>query len=82
MKKKLEPLSPAVALRYIEEARITEELAIPVYSSHIKQTLFWSGIPKNKQDKIISGLKILESDSAKHAKILKILSDNYKKNIK
>jgi hypothetical protein len=65
-------------LNSLKEAMIKEELAIPLYTSHIEQTLFWSGLPVKKQKVIVDTLKILEQESEIHAqifqKILKIYS--------
>jgi hypothetical protein len=55
----------------INEARTKEELAIPLYVSHIEQAFFWSGLDKERQKKIMTGLKILARESEKHAVILK-----------
>ena len=82
MKNKNKKITPEFVLQRINEARVKEELAIPIYSSHIKQTLFWSGLPKDKQEKIISGLKILEGDSMRHSKMLQKIASNYSKNNK
>ncbi|MEI6529014.1 MAG: hypothetical protein WCN88_01240 [Candidatus Falkowbacteria bacterium] len=82
MKNKPNIMSPELVLQLINEARIKEELAIPIYTSHIKQTLFWSGLPNAKQEKIIASLKLLEADSQKHAKILKMVANNYTKYLK
>ncbi len=82
MKKKNQKIISDFILQSINEARIKEELAIPLYSGHIKQTLFWSGLPKVSRDKIMSGLTTLKTDSIKHCKILKRVADNYIKNNK
>jgi len=82
MKNKTNTNDIELIVQKISEARIKEELAIPIYSSHIKQTLFWSGLPKAKQEKIIAGLRILESDSEKHVGMLKIIEKNYLRNSK
>lgn len=66
-------------LEQIRQARVKEELAIPIYSSHIQQTLFWSGLAPDKQAKIIKGLKVLEHDSEIHAGLLKLIENNYLK---
>lgn len=68
-------------LQQIRQARVKEELAIPIYSSHIQQALFWSGLPLDKQKKIIDSLKILEHESEMHADMLKIIEKNYLKKI-
>jgi hypothetical protein len=62
----------------LHEAMIKEELAIPLYVSHIEQTLFWSGLPVKKQEKIIDGLKILAKESEIHSIYLKKIIDIYK----
>lgn len=82
MKNNQNKMTPELVLQLINEARVKEELAIPIYTSHIKQTMFWSGLPKAKQEKIISSLKMLEADSQKHAKILKKVANNYSKYLK
>jgi hypothetical protein len=66
----------------IKEAIVAEELAIPLYTSHIKQAFFWSNISKEKQEKIIEGLTVLEKDSSEHVKLLKEVKKIYLKNIK
>lgn len=62
----------------IKEAMIKEELAVPVYTSHIEQTFFWSGLPLAKQKKVIAGLRILAKDSRRHAKIFERIANDYK----
>jgi len=68
-----------LVLQQIRQARVKEELAIPIYSSHIRQALFWSGLPLDKQKKIIERLKILEYESEAHADMLKVVENNYLK---
>jgi hypothetical protein len=63
----------------LREAMVQEELAIPLYVSHIQQTLFWSGLPADKQEKIIASLKILDVDSERHAQSFKNLIELYEK---
>ena len=63
----------------LEEARIGEELAIPLYVSHIKQTIFWSGLEEEKQKQIIDSLKVLDVESEMHAKNLEKVIEIYKK---
>lgn len=82
MKKNIKKLAPELIIKRINEARVKEELALPIYSSHLKQTLFWSGLPKAKQEKIIANLRTLEADSEKHVKLLKIVARNFLKNSK
>ena len=61
----------------IREAKVKEELAIPIYISHIRQSFFWSGLAPEKQKKIISGLKLLEKESKNHARIFAALEKKY-----
>lgn len=63
----------------LKDAMIKEELAIPLYSSHIEQTLFWSGLPIKKQRAIIDTLKILEKESEIHAQIFQKMLKIYSK---
>jgi len=63
----------------IREAMVKEELAIPLYVSHIEQTFFWSGLSKEKQDIIIKNLEILEKDSEWHAQVLRKMYEDYSK---
>lgn len=62
----------------LKEAMIKEELAVPLYTSHIEQSLFWSGLTIKKQKLIIEILKTLQRESEFHAqsfqKVLKIYS--------
>lgn len=66
-------------LQEINNAIVKEELAVPIYSSHIKVAMFWSGLPRTKQDKIIAGLEILLSESLNHVRMLKRVRRIYKK---
>jgi hypothetical protein len=61
---------------------VAEELAIPLYTSHIKQAFFWSNLSEDKQKKIIAGLQVLEKDSKNHVKLLKKVKRIYSKNTK
>lgn len=68
-----------IVIEKLKEAMIKEELAIPLYTSHIKQTLFWSGLPPKKQKKIIDTLMVLEKESEIHAQIFKNILASYNK---
>jgi hypothetical protein len=65
-------------LKQLEEAKIQEELAIPLYVSHIKETIFWSGLEPEKQAEIINSLKILDIESEGHAKAFEEMIEKYK----
>lgn len=80
MKKKISsktPLNQAEIAIKIKEAMIKEELAVPVYTSHIEQAFFWSGLTQAKQKKIISGLRVLAKDSRRHAKMFEQIAKDY-----
>ncbi|MFA6161384.1 MAG: hypothetical protein WCT54_05120 [Patescibacteria group bacterium] len=66
-------------LQEIENAIVKEELAVPIYSSHIKVAMFWSGLPQAKQDKIVAGLEILLSESINHVRMLRRVKRIYKR---
>lgn len=61
----------------IKAAVVYEELCIPLYTSHIKQAFYWSGLPKDVRDEIVAGLKILEKDSRWHAEALRMVEKIY-----
>ena len=58
-------------IQAIRQASVKEELAIPLYDSHISAALFWSGLPEEVQQRIIAGLTVLTTESRGHVKILK-----------
>ena len=68
-------------LQEIKKAKVKEELAIPLYVSHIKEVLFWSGISDDKKNKIIQSLKILETESEMHVVMLKRVEDIFIKSL-
>ena len=57
-------------LNLTREAIVKEELAIPVYDSHISASLFWSGLSEEVRRKILEGLQTLTHDSAGHVLLL------------
>ena len=73
----MKKIAKKIILQEIRDATIKEEMAIPLYVSHIEQTLFWSGLPKEKQKKIIDSLKILERESEAHVSMLKRVMEIY-----
>ena len=70
-------LTPEQVLKEIEVAAVKEELAIPVYTSHIKSALFWSALSKKKQDKILEGLETLSRESEGHVTLLNRVRELY-----
>ena len=62
----------------IGEAIVREEMAVPLYTSHISAALFWSGLPEETQAKIIDGLKLLARESLWHIRLLRKVERIYK----
>lgn len=74
---KIQTAKHLAVIREINNAIVKEELAVPLYTSHIEQTLFWSGLSKDKQVKMIQGLKILTRESKAHSLALKKIIEIY-----
>ena len=66
-------------LAKVDEALIKEELAIPIYASHIEGSLFWSGLAEDRQTEIINLLQVLSRESQGHVKLLEKLKELYTK---
>ena len=66
-------------LQEIDVAAVKEELAIPVYTSHIKSALFWSGLSEKKKEKILEGLETLSKESQGHVTLLNRVKELYMK---
>ena len=63
--------SSDAVLKKIDEAIVREELAVPIYTSHISAALFWSGVSDAKKKTIIQDLKLLTRESKAHIALLK-----------
>jgi len=65
----------------INQAILTEEEGIPIYSKHIESTLFWSGLNDEFKQKIQDTLNIIKRESRNHKILLthikKIINDRY-----
>lgn len=72
-------MNKELILEKLERAMVGEEFALPLYVSHIEETIFWSGLPKEKQKQIIDSLKILNEESGMHAKAFDKIMETYKK---
>ncbi len=77
--KKLMKNNKEYILDKISEALVKEELAIPLYTSHIEQTLFWSGFDEDKKKQILISLNLLTKESRAHVGGLKKIMAIYKK---
>ena len=61
-------------VRRLQEAALTEEMAIPIYAQHLPKTLFWSRLPEKDIDFIKAGLSRLSADSSRHRAALELLA--------
>ncbi len=62
-------------LSMIKEALISEEEAIPVYMKHLESAVFWTGISKDKADKIREGLELLSRETKMHKRMLEMIME-------
>jgi len=62
----------------INEAIAVEEMAVPIYASHLRAAFSWSGLQPDVQKKIIKGLKILSRESLGHVRLLRKVRRIYK----
>lgn len=62
-------------LEDIHQAVLDEELAVPVYTSHIKNTIFWTGLPEAKQKRILEILDTLARESEGHVNVFKRIQE-------
>lgn len=60
-----------IIVQELDSAILMEEMAIPVYSSHLASTIERIGVSKEIGQKIVDDLKILETESKKHISMLK-----------
>ena len=63
----------------LKEFLRTEEAAIPVYSRHIDDALFLSGLKEENRAKVKSILEKLRLDSLRHREILETIIAQLKK---
>jgi len=65
----------------INQAILTEEEGVPIYSKHIESTLFWSGLNDELKQKIQDTLNIIKRESQNHMILLthikKIINERY-----
>jgi len=69
-------------LKMLKEAYDTEEMSIPIYMRHLKSAVFWTGIDKEKTDKIRKILGELASGSEGHKKVVVDLINEIKESKK
>jgi hypothetical protein len=56
-------------LTMLEKAKISEEKSIPIYTKHMGTAIFWTGIDKEKVEKIKEALILLARESERHRKV-------------
>ncbi len=66
----------------IRAATVNEDLCIPLYTSHIKQAFYWSGLDKEVREEIANGLRVLERETRWHVKALREIEKIYLESIK
>jgi hypothetical protein len=64
------PVDKARATKLLKEFLMIEELIIPLYSKHVDNSLFLSGIKKDNLSKVQGILDALRTDSMRHKQIL------------
>lgn len=58
-------------IQELDAAILMEEMAIPVYSSHLASTVGRIGVSEENSQRIIDDLTVLETESKKHITMLK-----------
>jgi rubrerythrin len=53
-------------IEILNKALTGEEKAVPIYNKHLSSSLFWTGIEKEKSERIKKILKKLANDSSRH----------------
>jgi hypothetical protein len=66
----------------IDASIATEEMAIPIYASHLSAAFSWSGLSSQVQKEIVKGLKTLSRESLGHVRLLKDVRRMYKQSQK
>ena len=72
-------MSKEELLTILENARLAEEKAIPVYTKHLKSAVFWTGMKQEDVEKIRETLSMLAEESEKHKKMVEYLIEQIKK---
>ncbi len=65
--------------REIDLALAKEEFGIPIYTAHLKNSLYWSAFSATEQKKINASLDVLHRDSRGHIRALKKIKKIEKK---
>lgn len=63
-------------LRFLEEAYLYEESAVPIYTRHLESAVFWTGIKPESIKRMKDLLEKLAKDSERHKIIVqKLIAD-------
>ncbi len=68
-------MSKDIIRRLIGDSIVVEERSIPIYTRHLKDSLFWSPFSPKEEESIKSKLQILESQSEEHVILLRKLGE-------
>lgn len=68
-------MSKAEIVKMLKEALLGEEKAVPIYNKHLAAAVFWSGVKKEKGQRIKEILSQLANDSKKHKAIIEEIID-------
>ncbi len=60
-------------LRILKDAMISEEKAIPILTRHLRSAVFWTGMDKEKTEKVKSVLRQLAEESEGHKRVMETL---------
>lgn len=60
-------------IKHLKEALIAEEKSIPIYTKHLDSAVFWTGLDREKSEKIKSILSELARGSMIHKTIIENL---------
>ena len=63
--------------KLLNETIHKEELANILYTRHLKEAFYWSGIKEPESSKILNGLKNLERNSREHLLKLQVILNRF-----
>jgi rubrerythrin len=66
-------ISKKEALEIFKNAKFAEEKAIPIYTKHLSSALFWTGMGREKIQKIKEALDTLAKESKVHIELTEFL---------
>jgi hypothetical protein len=66
-------------LNMLEDAKVAEEKAIPIYTRHLSSAVFWTGLEEERVKRMKILLNQLSKESQGHIKVVEYLIDLVKK---